>query len=254
MLLLCFANGCSPQLAQLESENQMADKGHLLVVDDDGLLLKTLRVRLEQDGYRVGVAETGDAALDYAAHYLPDLVILDIGLPDSDGLDICRALQHDRPVPVIFLTGRASDIDKVSGMALGDDYVTKPFRMIELEARIAMVRRRVRRTSQASPGEVIEMAGIRLDPARHQVTVRGQPIELSPKEFGLLHLFMQHAGQVLSSNEILSVVWGPEYAGANDLVYVHVSWLRQKLSVDPQAHQLIHTVRRIGYRFVPEGS
>ena len=232
----------------------MTTKGHVLVVDDDDLLRESVRARLLEDGYNVSVAANGDAALATALRNPPDLVLLDIGLPDSDGLDICRALQRDREVPVIFLTGRSSEIDKVSGLALGDDYVTKPFSLIELEARIAMVLRRIRKVSENPRAGVIEMSGIRLDPVSHQVIVRGRSVDLSPKEFDLLHLLMSRAGEALATNEILSVVWGPEYTGAHELVYVHISWLRQKLCVDPRNPQLIHTVRGVGYRFLPAES
>ena len=232
----------------------MTTKGHVLVVDDEDLLRESVRARLLEDGYNVSVAANGDAALATALRNPPDLVLLDIGLPDSDGLDICRALQRDREVPVIFLTGRSSEIDKVSGLALGDDYVTKPFSLIELEARIAMVLRRIRKVSENPRAGIIEMSGIRLDPVSHQVIVRGRSVDLSPKEFDLLHLLMSRAGEALATNEILSVVWGPEYTGAHELVYVHISWLRQKLCVDPRNPQLIHTVRGVGYRFLPAES
>ena len=185
-------------------------KGLILVVDDDDLLRESVRARLLEDGYNVSVAANGDAALSTASRNPPDLVLLDIGLPDSDGLDVCRALQRDRAVPIIFLTGRSSEIDKVSGLALGDDYVTKPFSMIELEARIAMVLRRIRKLSDSPRSGLIEISGIRLDPVSHEVIVRGQPIELSPKEFDLLQLLMSRAGEALATNEILSVVWGQE--------------------------------------------
>ena len=229
----------------------MTTKGHILVVDDDDLLRESVRARLLEDGYNVSVAANGDAALSTATRNPPDLVLLDIGLPDSDGLDICRALQRERAIPVIFLTGRSSEIDKVSGLALGDDYVTKPFSLIELEARIAMVLRRIRKVSENPRNGVIDMGSIRLDPVSHEVVVRGEPVDLSPKEFDLLHLLMSRAGEALATNEILSVVWGPEYTGAHELVYVHISWLRQKLCVNPRHPQLIHTVRGVGYRFLP---
>ena len=229
----------------------MTTKGHILVVDDDDLLRESVRARLIEDGYNVSVAANGDAALSTATRNPPDLVLLDIGLPDSDGLDICRALQRERAIPVIFLTGRSSEIDKVSGLALGDDYVTKPFSLIELEARIAMVLRRIRKVSENPRNGVIDMGSIRLDPVSHEVVVRGEPVDLSPKEFDLLHLLMSRAGEALATNEILSVVWGPEYTGAHELVYVHISWLRQKLCVNPRHPQLIHTVRGVGYRFLP---
>lgn len=230
----------------------MATNGNILIVDDDALLTESIRLRLEQDGYATRVATTGGMALALARHDPPDLVLLDIGLPDSDGLDLCRALQRDRRVPVIFLTGRTSEIDKVSGLVLGDDYVTKPFSMVELEARIALVFRRLRQAQQPVLPEILDLGGVRLDPSSHQVLVRGVPVELTPKEFDLLHLLMSHAGQVLATNEILSTVWGSDYTGAFELVYVHISWLRQKLCLDSKQPRLIHTIRGVGYRFAPE--
>src|SRR5664280_1692019 len=150
----------------------MNDKAHILVVDDDDLLRESIRVRLERDGFRVSVAATGEIALSAASHNPPDLVILDIGLTDSDGLDICRELQRDHPnLRVIFLTGRSSDIDKVSGLALGDDYMTKPFSMLELEARIGAVLRRPRETNRQPQAPVIEIGEICVKLASHQVTL-----------------------------------------------------------------------------------
>ena len=231
----------------------MVSKAHILIVDDDDLLRESIRVRLERDGFRVSVAATGQLAVASAGHNPPDLAIIDIGLTDSDGLDICRILQRDHPpVRIIFLTGRSSEIDKVSGLALGDDYLTKPFSMIELEARIGAVLRRKQEDIRSPQAAAIEAGGIRIEPASHRVMVNGQPVELTPKEFDLLHLFMSHAGEVLKPNEILSKVWGPEYIGAHDLVYVHISWLRQKLGDDPRHPKLFHTVRGIGYRFTAE--
>jgi DNA-binding response OmpR family regulator len=231
----------------------MNDKGRILVVDDDDLTRESLRYRLEQDGFQVAVAPSGSVALTSAAQQHPDLVVLDIGLPDKDGLSVCRALQRDHhSLPVIFLTGRSSEVDKISGMALGDDYVTKPFSLNELEARIGMVLRRSRQSPPESTGSTYDLGGIRLDTASHQVSVSGQYVELSPKEFDLLRLLMSRPGEALSANEILSAVWGPEYTGAHELVYVHISWLRQKLCIDPHNPKLIHTVRGVGYRFMPE--
>ena len=229
-------------------------RGHILVVEDDDLLCDSVSVCLEQDGYHVVRAATGEAAIASAHRHPPDLVILDLGLPDSDGFDVCRALQRDRPVPVIFLTGRSSDIDKVSGLALGDDYVTKPFSMVELEARVGAVLRRTRQVDLAAQPSIIEAGGIQLDAISHQVMVRGQVAELAPKEFDLLHLLMSHPGKALTLDEILDAVWGPEYIGAHELVYVHMSWLRQKICLDPQHPRLVQTVRGVGYRFTPEES
>jgi DNA-binding response OmpR family regulator len=224
-----------------------------LVVEDDDLLRDSIGACLEQDGYQVVPAMTGQAAIAIAHHHPPDLAILDLGLPDSDGFDVCRALLRDRPVPVIFLTGRSSDIDKVSGLALGDDYVTKPFSMVELEARVGAVLRRTRQVNLAPHAGVIEAGGIQLDTISHQVMVRGQLVELAPKEFDLLHLLMSHPGKAFTLDEILDTVWGSEYIGAHDLIYVHINWLRQKICVDPRHPQLVQTVRGVGYRLALEG-
>jgi DNA-binding response OmpR family regulator len=229
-------------------------RGLVLVVEDDDLLQDSIGACLEQDGYQVVRAATGQAAIVSAHRHPPDLVILDLGLPDSDGFDICRALQRDRPVSVIFLTGRSSDVDKVSGLALGDDYVTKPFSMAELEARVAAVLRRTRQADPAAQPGLIETRDIQLDTISHQVVVRGRPVELAPKEFDILRLLMSHPGKAFTLDEILDAVWGSEYIGAHDLVYVHINWLRQKICVDPRHPQLVRTVRGVGYRLAPEGS
>jgi DNA-binding response OmpR family regulator len=229
-------------------------RGLILVVEDDDLLQDSIGACLEQDGYQVARATTGQAAIASAHRHPPDLVILDLGLPDSDGFDICRALQRDRPVPVIFLTGRSSDIDKVSGLALGDDYVTKPFSMAELEARVGAVLRRTRQVDLATQAGIIEAGDIQLDTTSHQVVVRGQPIELAPKEFDILRLLMSHPRKAFTLDEILDAIWGPEYIGAHDLVYVHINWLRQKICVDPRHPQLVQTIHGVGYRFAPEES
>ena len=225
---------------------------HILIVDDDDLLRKTLGADLQQNGYTVGLAATGSAALAYAEHQLVDLVILDIGLPDSDGIDIARMLRRERLMPIIFLTARSSEIDKVQGLLMGDDYVTKPFSLLELEARIVSLLGRIRHERQATSSEVLEIGNVRIDAASHQVIVQGEPIKLSPKEFKLLYLFMSRAGQVLALNEILATVWGEEYVGAHELVHTHVSWLRKKIRAHPTDPELIVTVRGIGYRFVRE--
>ncbi len=230
----------------------MNTKAHILVVDDDDLLRKTLGADLQQSGYTVGLAASGSAALAYVERQRVDLVILDIGLPDNDGIEVARALRRDRLMPIIFLTARSSEIDKVQGILMGDDYVTKPFSLLELEARITSLLRRIQPEHQATLQDIREIGNVRIDVASHQVTSHGEPIKLSPKEFELLHLLMSRAGQVLTLNEILVAVWGEEYAGAHDLVHAHISWLRKKIRPNPTDPELIVTVRGIGYRFVQE--
>ncbi len=227
----------------------MNTKAHILIVDDDDLLRMTLGADLQQNGYAVGLAATGSAALAYAEQHQVDLVILDIGLPDSDGIDISRALRRDRLVPVIFLSGRSSEIDKVQGLLMGDDYVTKPFSLLELEARIVSLLGRVRHERHATPPDILEIGGVRIDATSHQVAVHGELVKLSPKEFKLLYLFMSRAGQVLTLNEILTSVWGEEFVGAHELVHTHVNWLRKKIQSDSRYPKLLHTIRGVGYRF-----
>jgi DNA-binding response OmpR family regulator len=229
---------------------------HILLVDDDALLRRSLVLNLEEAGYRASASATAEEALALATQDRPDLVLLDIGLPGMDGLDALRHFQSRIGVPVIFLTARRRELDEVLGLQLGaDDYITKPFDKDVLLARIKTVLRRVARTEapvRAEEGEAPLIVGdLVIDAAAHTVTVAGQPVQLTPLEFDLLHTLVMNAGQVLSVDELLNRVWGEEYIGQPQVVYVHIHWLREKLEQDPQNPQRILTVRGVGYKLAP---
>ncbi len=223
---------------------------HILLVDDDALLRRSLAFNLEQAGYRAVTAGTAEDALAQVRLDPPDLVLLDIGLPGMDGLDALRALRQQLNVPVIFLTARRRELDEVLGLELGaDDYVTKPFDFDVLLARIKAVLRRAGASAPAAPNpEPIVVGDLVIDLAAHTVTVAGRLVELAPREFELLAALAQEAGRVLSVDELLARVWGAEYVGEPQVVYVHIRWLREKLEDDPKHPQRIITVRGVGYK------
>lgn len=225
----------------------------ILVVDDEELVRRTLRYQLEREGYAVETAEDGSEALRNARLSRPDLVLLDIGLPDMNGLDVARTLQREVSVPVIFLTARTQEPDVVAGLELGaEDYIAKPFRMRELLARVRVVLRRLRRESAPATEQELRVGDILLDARAHEVRVRGERVDLAPKEFELLRLLMANAGAALTSDYLLDAVWGEEFAGALQVLYVHMGWLRERIEVDPRHPRYIQTVRGVGYRLVPE--
>ncbi|MEW5721093.1 MAG: response regulator transcription factor [Chloroflexota bacterium] len=226
----------------------MANK--ILVVDDDELVRRSLKFRLEQEGYRVTTADCGEDALSFARRDLPDLVLLDIGLPDRDGLDVARTLKREINVPIIFLTARGEENDIVVGLELGaEDYVTKPFGTRELSARIRAALRRAERASEVSAEEALRIGPIKLNPRSREVNVRGKDVHLRPKEFDLLRLLMANAGTVLTTDYLLDAVWGEEFAGAVQVLYVYMGWLRERVEEDPRRPRYIQTVRGVGYRF-----
>jgi DNA-binding response OmpR family regulator len=224
---------------------------HILLVDDDALLRRSLAFNLKKAGYRVSTAATGEDGLARARLDPPDLVLLDIGLPGMDGLDALRRLQRQTEVPVVFLTARRRELDQVLGLELGaDDYVTKPFDIDVLLARIKAVLRRAAPASVPVPAPLV-VGDLTVDPAAHTVTVGGRAVELAPREFDLLYALALEAGRVVSVDDLLGRVWGAEYIGEPQVVYVHVRWLREKLEEDPSHPRRIVTVRGRGYKLVP---
>ncbi|MBE2199117.1 MAG: response regulator transcription factor [Anaerolinea sp.] len=225
---------------------------HILIVDDDALLRRSLAFNLEKAGYRVSTAETAESGLALAQRDIPDLVLLDIGLPGMDGLMALRHFQNDLGAPVIFLTARRRELDEILGLELGaDDYVTKPFDFDILLARARAVLRRSRRTQEPpANAQAITVGELMIDPPAHVVTLRGQPVALAAKEFALLHALALANGRVISVDDLLAQVWGAEYNGEPQVVYVHIRWLRQKLEDDPNNPQRIVTVRGVGYKLV----
>ncbi len=231
---------------------------HLLLVDDDGLLRRSLTFSLEQAGYHVSTEATGEGALALALRDPPDLILLDIGLPGMDGLETLRRLREHLNTPVIFLTARRRDLDQVLAFEFGaDDYITKPFDLDVVLARIKTVIRRIQQTAPppASPTP-ITVGDLAIDPVTHTVTLSGQPIALPPREFDLLYVLAQSAGHTVSVDDLLARVWGAEYADEPQVVYVHIRWLREKLGDDPHHPQRIISVRRVGYKLevLPEAT
>ena len=236
----------------------MADK--ILVVDDEISLQETLAYNLKKQGYEVQTTGDGAEALDLAREMKPDLIILDVMLPGLDGFEICRILRREMTTPVLMLTARDDEIDRVVGLEVGaDDYLAKPFSMRELIARVKALLRRVRlvreevtagQAEKEKPkAEILEFDNLRIDMTRREITVDGDVVAFKPKEYELLTFFAQHQGQVLSREFILERVWGWDFIGDSRTVDVHVRWLREKIERDPANPRRIITVRGAGYRF-----
>jgi DNA-binding response OmpR family regulator len=224
----------------------------ILVVDDEPMLLESLTVSLESQGYQVCTATDGPSALELAAREPPDLVLLDIMLPGLDGMEVCRRLRGQSRVPIIMLTARDDVVDKVLGLELGaDDYVTKPFVLRELLARVRAVLRRAQEFRQPLL-ERLRFGDLVIDLDRHEVLRSGQTVELSPKEFQLLRALATRPGAVLSRDQLLDQVWGDEFMGDEKTLDVHIRWLREKIEADPSRPTTILTVRGAGYRFAAE--
>lgn len=230
----------------------------ILVVDDEPTLLQTVRAYLEQEGYEVRTAQNGQAALQEARAFDPDLVLLDIMLPGLDGLEVLRRLRQGdvapdlRDVYVIVLTARGDEMDRVVGLELGaDDYVTKPFSPRELVARVKASLRRVGGTEGRGEAAFI-FEQLRLDPEARMVWKAGEEVELTPIEFDLLHALVRHAGRVLSREQLVEQVWGVDYYGDERVVDVHIGRLRKKIEEDPAEPELVVTVWGMGYRFEDE--
>jgi DNA-binding response OmpR family regulator len=221
-----------------------------LIVDDDVNLRHTLGYAFRQEGFEVVTADDGDQALVSFRTSHPDLVILDVMLPNRDGFEVARALRRESNVPVIMLTARDSELDKVVGLEIGaDDYLAKPFSTRELIARVRAMLRRTRRVEPARADARMEVDGLVLDGARHRVSLGDREIELKPKEFDLLAFFMGHPGQVFGREQLLASVWGYDFAGDSRTVDTHVKTLREKLADSADHPRWIETVRGVGYRF-----
>ena len=228
----------------------------VLLVEDDRTLLDVLKYNLTKEGHDVITASDGVEALDVARDKKPDLIVLDVMLPKLDGFEVCRILRREMTVPILMLTAKASEADKVVGLELGaDDYMTKPFSMREFLARIrAMLRRAemmkiVESSAKETTPSIIKVSKLEIDFARHKVSQSGTTIDLSPKEFDLLAFLIKNREQVFSRDQLLERVWGYDYAGDTRTVDVHVRWLRQKIEADPANPIHLLTVRGIGYKF-----
>ena len=227
---------------------------HILIVDDDALMRRSVSLHLEQNCYRTTMAASAEDALALARRDRPDLVLLDIGLPGMDGLQAIRHFQRDmEDVPVIFVTARRRELDTIVGLELGaDDYITKPFNLDILTAHVRAILRRAERGAAAlSPPEPLVIGDLFIDPAAHVVTVGGRPVDLTGKEFAVLHTLALEAGHVVGTEDILNRVWGAEFMGEPQVVYVNIRWLREKLESNPNKPRRIINVRGVGYKLVP---
>jgi DNA-binding response OmpR family regulator len=215
---------------------------------------RSLAFHLEQAGYQVRTAASAEDAIESLRHAPPDLVVLDIGLPGKDGLEALREIKAQHNLPVIFLTGRRRELDEVVGLEMGaDDYITKPF---DVDVVLAHIKAVLRRTERGPQPEVLTQrltAGdLEIDPQAHTVLCAGKPISLSPREFDLLLLLATQPEKVFSTEDLLARVWGAEFVGQPQVVYVHIRWLREKLESDPGRPKRILTVRGVGYKLVPQ--
>lgn len=228
---------------------------HILLVDDDELLRRSAAFNLQQNGFRVSTAATAEDALLLARRDPPHLILLDIGLPKMDGVEALRRFQKQAATPVIFVTARRSELDQILGLELGaDDYITKPFKFEILLARIKAVLRRTERIVFSVPEpSPLQLGDLEIDPIAHTVTIAGQQVDLPPREFAILHTLALAAGRVVSVDDLLSQVWGAEYAGESQAVYVYIRWLREKIEKDPAHPHRILTVRGVGYKLAPQG-
>ena len=225
----------------------------ILIVDDDTLLRRSLAFNLEQAGYDVNTAANAEDALVLAKQNVFDLVLLDIGLPGMDGLDALHQFKAQGDIPIIYLTARRRELDEVVGLELGaDDYITKPFDEDVLLAHIKAVLRRTRAAAESiSPQTPLVVGDLEIDPQAHTVMQNGQPVELSPREFDLLHALALQPGAVIPTADLLAQVWGAEFIGQPQVIYVHIRWLREKLEENAKKPHRIVTVHGIGYKLVP---
>jgi phosphate regulon transcriptional regulator PhoB len=223
-------------------------KTRILVIEDEPAIAEGIVYNLRREGYDVARASDGEAGLAEARRLRPHLVLLDLMLPGLSGIEVCQALRRESSIPVIMLTARDTETDKVVGLTVGaDDYITKPFSMAELQARVKAV---LRRASVAPPAsDRLEAGDVVLDTARHEVFVRQQPVVLTPKEFDLLRVLMANRGRVMTRELLLNRVWGEERYLDERTVDVHIRWLRRKIEQDASQPRLIQTIRGTGYRF-----
>lgn len=220
----------------------------VLVVDDEHTILETVENKLRKEGYSTFTADSAEEAMRLFKLVKPDIILLDVMLPVRSGFDLCQAIRRLSNVPIIFLTARSSEDDRVLGLELGgDDYMVKPFSLQELVARVRSV---LRRSSGDHSSGVIETGRLRIDPRTHEVWVDGEPVNFSPREFSLLHFLARHSGQVFSREVLLDRVWEQETYVSSRTVDVHIRWLRERIESDPSKPAHLVTVRGVGYKFV----
>ena len=229
----------------------MTDGPRILLVEDETSLADSVRYSLEREGFTVTVAEDGRRALERFHAEGPALVILDLMLPEITGLDVCRQIRQVSDVPIVIVTAKDSEAEKVAGLELGaDDYVTKPFSVRELVSRVRANLRRVGMSERRDIEEVLASGNVRMDVSRHEVRVGEDLVDFPPKEFDLLEAFLRRRGRLLTRDFLIEEVWGPDYFGDTKTLDVHVKRLRQKIEADPHRPVQLLTVRGLGYRFV----
>jgi DNA-binding response OmpR family regulator len=228
----------------------------ILIVEDEASLQETLAYNLSKQGYKIETASDGQSALQIARSLKPDLILLDIMLPILDGFEVCRILRQETNVPILMLTAKDEEIERVIGLEMGaDDYLTKPFSMRELQARVKALLRRVRLDRseyEQKPeyvAEILVFDNLELDLTRRELRLDGRALPLKPKEFELMTFLARHRGQVLTRDLLLERVWGWDFSGGSRTVDVHIRWLREKIEIEPANPSRIVTVRGIGYRF-----
>lgn len=219
----------------------------LLIVDDEPTILETVDLKMRREGYTTFMADSAEEGMRLYKRVRPDLILLDIMLPQRSGYDFCRAVRKDGTTPIIFMSARAAEQDRIQGLEMGgDDYVTKPFNLGELAARVRAV---LRRASDHVSDEAAESGNLRLDPKTHEAVLGETTIDLMPREFALLYFFMRHPGQVFSREVLLDRVWGEDAFVNSRTVDVHIRWLRMRIEENPDSPRRLLTVRGVGYKF-----
>lgn len=220
----------------------------LLIVDDEPAILETVEIKMRREGFSTFTADSAEEALRLFRRVRPDLVILDVMLPGRSGFDLCRAIRKDSATPILFVSARADEADRVQGLELGaDDYLAKPFNLGELAARVKAI---LRRSTGETVPETIERGNLRIDPRSHETTLNGEPLALSPKEFALLSFLARNPGQVFSRETLLDRVWGRDAYVSARTVDVHIRWLRTRIEPEPDNPVRLQTIRGVGYKFV----
>ncbi|HYH04768.1 MAG TPA: response regulator transcription factor [Bacillota bacterium] len=222
----------------------------ILIIDDEPMIVESVSYNLKQEGYEVSAAKDGNSGLQLALAQEFDLILLDLMLPGISGIEICREIRKTSEVPIIMLTAKEGEIDRIIGLEMGaDDYVTKPFSMRELLARIRSVLKRMNSVPKQAEVPKLIFDDIEIDLMGHEVTVKHKTIDLSGKEYELLRILATHPGQVLTREQLLNLVWGNDFYGDSRTVDVHIRWLREKIEEDPGEPKYILTVRGVGYKF-----
>ena len=226
----------------------MAEK--ILVVDDEKLIVKGIRFSLEQDGYEVDVAYDGEEALERFRNTKYDIILLDIMLPKLSGYEVCQQIRETSDVPIIMLTAKGEDMDKILGLDYGaDDYITKPFNILEVKARIKAIMRRFRNDKKSGSAETIEKGELKIDVSNRRIYLSGREVSLTAKEFDVLELLIRHPDKVYSREDLLNLVWGRDYPGDERTVDVHIRRLREKIEQQPGDPKYVHTKWGVGYYF-----